>query len=135
MDKEAWGWHKCDRPGSMPLRVVADETDGMPTATATFAEAELLVTGERRLFSIAYDVAAADLTAAELARILSAAPHDPVAMILDRRSPEYRLATEVGLEPAVAEVAMVLPLGPQAAEAIREEGGPWYPMIESIIGV
>ena len=135
MDEDLWAWHKCDRPGAMPVTVVIEGSPERPTATATFAEAELLLGSERRLFSIAYDVAAQELTAENLASVLSAAPHDRVAMILDQRCPEYGLATEVGLEAAVSEVAMVLPLGAPAEQAIQEQAGPWYAMIESIIGV
>jgi GNAT superfamily N-acetyltransferase len=135
MSADLWGWHKCERPASNPLSVVIEEAEGRPVATATFADAEVLIGGERSVVSVAYDVAAEGLTAHKLAGLLAAAPHAQVQMILDRASPEYRLATELGLRPVVPEVAMLLPLSEAGRRAAAESGRPWYPMIESIIGV
>ena len=130
-----WHWHKCSRPASHPLTVVIEGSPDRPTATATFAEAETLIAGERRAVSVAYDVAPERLTADALAGLLSAAPRQEVQMILDSDSSEYRLATEAGLEPKVGEVAMILPFSEKAQEAAATSGGPWCVMIESVIGV
>ena len=142
MDSRLWRWHKCERVAANPVAVVVEETGGVPVATATFAEAELLLAGERPPVSIAYDVVAKELSADRLARLLAAAPREQVAMILDGDSAEHRLAVEVGLESRVGEVSMILPFSERARAALtRERVGrassptPWYPMIESIIGV
>jgi len=135
MDSRLWRWHKCEHVAANPVTVVVEEAGGVPVATATFAEAELLLAGERRPVSIAYDVAAKELSADRLARLFAAAPREQVAMILDRASAEHRLAVEVGLEPRVGEVSMILPFSERARAALSAKSGPWYPMIESIIGV
>ncbi len=135
MDSRLWRWHKCERVAANPVTVVVEEAGGVPVATATFAEAELLLAGERRPVSIAYDVAAKELSADRLARLLAAAPREQVAMILDRESAEHQLAVDVGLEPRVGEVSMILPFSERARAALSAKSGPWYPMIESIIGV
>ncbi len=132
---ELWHWHKLTVPESTGLRVMARSEGSDALATVSFAEAQLLLGGERREVCIAYDLAAFDLTAESMAGLLAASPREWVAMIVDVASPEARHASALGLDTEVGEAAMILPWTDRARSALQEEPGIWYPMIESLIGV
>jgi len=135
LSSDLWRWHKLTAPDSTGLQVMARLDAGRPTATVSFANVELLLGGERREVSIAYDLAAERLEAGRMAHILAAAPREWVAMIVDERSREMALARELGLDAEMGEVAMVLPFSAQARMALAQQPTVWYPMIESLIGV
>ncbi len=134
MTDELWDWHRLNRPGDMPvhLRVLRDDGDKV-VGTAAFAEAETLVGGERVPVAVASDLARD--SGASLQRLLAAAPSERIMTLLDEQSPLYAELVELGFEPAVRETAMVLPFSERAAAALGHRSGPWYIMIESVVGV
>ena len=133
LGEELWRWHKLDAP-SDPT-VVAELTGSGPIATATFAGAPVRIEGQDHQVSMAYDIAADIMNEDELGSLLSLAPQETVGLILDERAPERRWAEALGFEPRVSEVSMVLPFSREARVALSEHGGPWYVMIESVVGV
>ena len=135
IDPGLWHWHKLSPPGGRRPTVVADLTGSGPFATASFVDADLLLGDQRRTMSVACDIAAADMNADRLGSLLGAAPSASVAMILDERAPEYGMAIQLGLEPQVEEVSMILPFSDRARLVAAEHHGPWYVMVESVIGV
>lgn len=130
---DLWRWHKLQAPGGR--LVVAEMSSGGPGATATFAEATVCIEGRTCDLCIAYDLAATAMNAEQFASLLSASPRETVGIVLDDAAPQRQWAESLGLRPRVAEVAMVLPLTDVARAALRRPGGPWYFMIESVIGV
>jgi len=133
LSDELWAWHKLDAP-SAPT-VVAELTGSGPISTATFADAPVRIEGEEHEVSMAYDVAATVMSEEELGSLLSLAPRDMVGLLLDDASPERQWADALGFEPRVSEVSMVLPFTHDAQVALDEHKGPWYVMIESVVGV
>lgn len=134
LDDALWSWHKIDPPEGRPT-VVAEMTGSGPVATVTFAEADVLMKGKRQKVAVAYDLAADVMNAEQVRSLLSAAPHPWVSMILDDSAPERAMVEAAGLKPQVSEVAMVLPFSERARRALLVHDGPWYAMVESIIGV
>lgn len=135
LDEELWRWHKVEAPESNAMVVNAAVRGQEAVATVSFAEGEILLGGQRRQVTLAYDLAATELSATSLAALLAAAPRDWVAMIVDERSTEMALARALGWQSQVGEVAMVLPFSPKAHAALQRPCVVWYPMIESLIGV
>ncbi|MBD3292371.1 MAG: GNAT family N-acetyltransferase [Armatimonadia bacterium] len=133
LGEELWKWHKIDAP-SDPT-VVAEMTGSGPISTATFADAPVRIEGEEHEVSMAYDVAAQVMNEDEFGSLLSVAPREMVGLILAENAPERRWADALGFEPRVSEVSMVLPFSREARSALRDHGGPWYVMIESVVGV
>ncbi|MGC9320209.1 MAG: GNAT family N-acetyltransferase [Armatimonadota bacterium] len=131
--RELWRWHKLQAPSSPT--VVAELTGTGAVATATFSEASVRIGGSEHTVSLAYDVAATVMNLDQYAGLLSTASHDRVAVLLDEDAPERRWAEDIGFEPQIAEVSMVLPLGRAASVALEEREGPWYVMVESVVGV
>ncbi|NLO06693.1 MAG: GNAT family N-acetyltransferase [candidate division WS1 bacterium] len=133
LEADLWRWHKLDAPN--PPTVVAEMTGSGPITTATFATARLrTATGERHV-SVAYDIAADVMNADQMHSLLASAPEEEIALLLDERALELPMVNDLGLKKAVAEVAMVLPFGSAASRALEEHGGPWYMMVESVVGV
>lgn len=128
-----WRWHKIDAP-SEPT-VVAELTGSGPISTATFADAPVRIEGDEHGVSMAYDVAARVMNEDEFGSLLSVAPREMVGLIVDDDAPERQWADALGFEPRVCEVSMVLPFSREARSALRDHGGPWYVMIESVVGV
>jgi predicted N-acetyltransferase YhbS len=131
---ELWDWHRLSRPGDMPvhLRVLRDDSQEV-VGTAAFAEAETLVGGEQVPVAVAGDLACD--TGTSLQRLLAAAPGERVMTLVDEQSPLYAELLGLGFEPAVRETAMVLPFSQRAVAALGHRSGPWYIMIESVVGV
>jgi len=134
LDDALWRWHRLDPPAGPPT-VVAEMTNSGPTATATFARAEVNFSSGTRAVAVAYDIAARSMNEDMLTSLLAAAPEETVLLILDERAPECEMAVEAGLEREVGEVAMVLPLVERARTALESRRGPWYFMVESLVGV
>lgn len=134
LDDALWAWHKLDPPAGPPT-VVAEMTGSGPVATVTFAEADVLMKGKRQTVAVAYDLAANVMNADQVRSLLSTAPYPWVSIILDDAAPERGMVEAAGLEPQVSEVAMVLPFSARATRALGAHHGPWYAMVESIIGV
>jgi predicted N-acetyltransferase YhbS len=134
LDDDLWAWHKLD-PATGPPTVVAEMTGSEPVATVTFADADVLMKGKRQTVAVAYDMAARVVNVEQVRSLLSAAPHPAISMILDEAAPERAMVEAVGLKPQVAEVVMVLPFSARARRTLQAHHGPWYAMVESIIGV
>ncbi|MEA3403465.1 MAG: GNAT family N-acetyltransferase [Armatimonadota bacterium] len=131
--RELWRWHKLEAPS--PPTVVAELTGAGPASTASFARASVRIGGRQHTVSLAYDIAAEVMNPEQYGGLLSTAPRETVALLLDEDSPERRWADDLGFEPQIAEVSMVLPLGREASLALQERSGPWYVMVESVVGV
>ena len=138
LSAELWEWHKVARPiGMEPLLLVA-EADGKLAATCTYAEVPVLLKAEMvtvAAFSdFAYDAEACD-GADALISLLAAAPQGTVICLIDKEDGLSELYREAGFAKVVSEVSMVLPFSRAAHEAMRNKCGPWYVMVESVIGV
>ncbi|MFP4248400.1 MAG: GNAT family N-acetyltransferase [Armatimonadota bacterium] len=133
LSEEFWAWHKIEAPASPT--VVAELAGSGPISTATFADAPVRIEGQEHGVSMAYDLAATVMNEDEFGSLLSVAPREMVGLILDDDSPERQWAGALGFEPRVSEAAMVLPFTHDAEVALQEHGGPWYVMIESVVGV
>ena len=133
VSEELWRWHKIDSP--VEPTVVAEMTGSGPISTATFADAQVRIEGRDRTVSMAYDLAALRMSDDEFASLLALAPREMICLILDDSAPEALWAEELGFEPRVSEVSMVLPFSSEAQAALDAHGGPWYVMMESVVGV
>jgi len=135
---ELWAWHKIVRPeGMAPLILVAEAEQG-PAATCTCAEVPLLLQGKTvtvaAVSDFAYRSDACD-GAEALVSLLAAAPRESLVCLFDESDPLAGLYRAIGFEKAVSEVSMVLPFSNTAQDATRSKPGPWYVMVESVIGV
>ena len=133
LSDELWRWHKVDPP-SRPT-VIAELAGSRVAATASFAPATLRVGGEERDVSVASDIAATEMTPECMKSLLSSAPTELVALLVDDRAPERAVLAELGLRSELAEVSMVLPFSEAAEQALEEHVAPWYVMVESVVGV
>ncbi len=138
LNAELWEWHKVARPlGMEPLLLVA-EAAGEPAATCTYAEVPVLLKGETvtvaALSDFAYDAEACQAAEA-LVSLLATTPQGTVVCLLDKEDPLAELYEKAGFTKAVSEVSMVLPFSKAAHEAMAAKSGPWYVMVESVIGV
>ncbi len=130
IDEALWRWHRMERPARMPATTYVVERDGDITATATLAEMEMRMSGALRRFAVA-----SDLAGPESLDLLCAAALDHVALLLDERAPEVEHCVgEMGLERQVGEAAMVLSFSERARGALARAPGPWYAMVESVVG-
>jgi GNAT superfamily N-acetyltransferase len=130
IDEALWRWHRLERPAGMPATTYVVERDGDITATATLAEMEIRMSGGPRRFAVA-----SDLAGPESLDLLRAASLDHVALLLDECAPEVeRCVGEMGLARQVGEAAMVLPFSDRARGALERPPGPWYVMVESVVG-
>ncbi len=138
LSAELWEWHKVARPIAMePLLLVA-EADGKLAATCTYAEVPVLLRGETVTVAVLSDFACeADACdgAEAVMSVLAAAPRENVMCLVDEADPLADLYAAAGFEKAVSEVSMVLPFSKAAYEAMANKCGPWYVMVESVIGV
>lgn len=138
MDPELLNWHKIERPAGMEVAVLMSRPNDRLAATATYAEIELLLDGEHSAVATISDFAwrPGECEGEDaLMTMLAVAPQDSLVCILDEEDPVVALFEQAGFSTGVNEVAMVLPFSDDAEEALRGKSGPWYPMVESIIGV
>jgi len=134
-DEALWRWHRVNRPGNMPVNLVAiGRPGGGVEATIAFAQADTFVGGEHVPVSVASDPAweGDDCLLGEL---LSSAPGERILCLVDEQSPLYAGLTGLGFTSTVRETAMVLPFSERARAAVRCRRGPWYVMVESVVGV
>jgi len=138
LDEKLWQWHKVDQPADMRTEVLVAEAGGELAGTCTWAETSLLLQGEdvpvAALADFAYRPELCD-GADALKSLLAAAPQGTVVCLMDRDDPLSELYREAGFEKAVSEASMVLPFSDDAHEAMAVKPGPWYVMVESVIGV
>ncbi len=138
MSAELWEWHKVARPLGMEVLLLVAEADGKPVATCTYAEVPILLKGETvtvaALSDFAYDADACD-GADALMSLLVAAPQGTVVCLVDKEDSLSEHYREAGFTKVVSEVSMVLPFSKAAHEAMENKSGPWYVMVESVIGV
>ncbi len=136
MTPELWQWHRVARPPEMPARLmVARSERGQLSAMAALAHVELLIAGEQVPATVISDVACEADLGPHLDTFLACADAERIMTIVDRAAPLYGLLIDRGFTEAVREVAMVLPFTDRAREAMARRTGPWYVMIESVVGV
>ncbi len=134
LDEAIWQWHRLDPPVG-PATVVAELAGSGAVSTVSFAHANLKLRTRTQAVAVAYDMAATVMNEDQVRSLLSSAPTEYVAMLVDNEAPERRWAESVGLQKQVSEVAMVLPLGREASTALEDHDPLWYVMVESVIGV
>lgn len=132
-DEALWAWHRLNRPANMPLQQLVAEGPGGVVGTAALADVELLLEGQQRRVTVAYDLVYPDLPC--LQALLAAAPSEHLVSLHSQAAPACADLQSLGLKASVGEVAMVLPLTPRAAALLRHDPTPWYVMVESVIGV
>lgn len=132
-DEKLWAWHRVNRPDKMPLQQLVAEGPGGLVGTAALAEVELLLEGQQRRVTVAYDLVYPDLAC--LQALLAAAPSDYLVSLHSQAAPACADLQTLGLGSSVGEVAMVLPFTPHAGALLRHDPTPWYVMVESVIGV
>lgn len=138
MGPDLLNWHKIARPAGMEAAVMMSRSNGRLGAAATYAEIELLLEGERSPVAVISDFAWRPDTCEGrevLKTMLTVAPQESLVCVVDEKDPLMELFEGVGFERGVREVSMVLPFTDEAREALDHTSGPWYPMVESIIGV
>jgi predicted N-acetyltransferase YhbS len=132
-DETLWAWHRVNRPALMPLQqLVAEGPEGL-VGTAALAEVELLLEGQQRRVTVAYDLVYPDLPC--LQALLAAAPSEHLVSLHSQAAPACADLHSLGLQASVGEVAMVLPFTQRAEALLRCDPTPWYVMVESVIGV
>jgi predicted N-acetyltransferase YhbS len=133
LDDALWQWHRVQRPTEMPVQVVVAEREGEVVGTAALAPVEVLLEGRQTQVAVISDAVYPD---AECLRdMMAAAPAARVMALHDVKSLEHAALEGLGLQSAVGEVAMVLPLGEKARRLLQREAGAWYVMVESVVGV
>jgi len=124
------------RAGPAPRRwFVAPAPSGGRPLSVCYASAPVRLAGTVRPASVACDATSFD-DSAELRRLLSLSPDPGVLWLLDGADGHRsRLLAGASLRVAAREVEMVLPLTEAGSQALARSEGPWYPIMESIIGV
>ena len=138
LDEELWEWHKVGRPADMRAEVRVAEAGGELVGTCTWAQTSLLLEGEDVPVAALADFACRPelCDGADVLRsLLAAAPQQTMVCLLDENDPLLALYAEAGFEKAVSEASMVLPFSDDAHEAMAVKPGPWYVMVESVIGM
>lgn len=136
MTEALWRWHRSERPESMPIHLlVIPDAKQSVVATAAFAEVELLIEGQQAPGAVLSNFACAAEEARCLRAFLAAAPSERILAFVDVETPAHSMLTASGFSQAVREAAMVLPFTERARAAMERRTGPWYVMIESVVGV
>jgi hypothetical protein len=138
LNEKLWEWHKVNRPGGMGADLVVAEVGGEVAATCTWAETSLFLHGDdlavASLADFAYRAELCDGGDA-LRSLLVSAPQGTVVCLIDKEDSLSELYLDAGFEKAVSEVSMMLPFSDSAHEAMAAQPGPWYVMVESVIGM
>jgi hypothetical protein len=138
LDEELWEWHKINRPADMRAQIMVAHVAGELVATCTWAETSLLLQGQNVPVAALADFACRPELcdpADALTGLLASAPQPTIVCLLDKNDPLAPLYARAGFTKAVSEVGMLLPFSGPAHEALAIEPGPWYVMVESVIGI
>lgn len=133
LDYALWDWHRVQRPVSLPCQVVVAERDGQLQGTAALAPVEVLLGGEPQSVAAVSDLVYAD--EACLQDLLAAAQQPRLMALQGLLNPERAALERLGFATSVGEVSMVKPFGARAEALLGEQAGPWYVMVESVVGV
>lgn len=149
-DAALWTWRKRQRPPTLPADHYVIWAAGQPQAFATLCHAVVIAPpGQGRAgemlchivvdWAMAHD-AATSRAEATLEALLAAVPAgDQVVMLSPRANKaEACWLRSQGFEAQGAEAGMVLALdrhGERALAAAQAAGAPWYPIVETVIGV
>lgn len=133
LDEALWDWHRVNRPAAMPVTVAVAERGGEMVGTAALAVCEVLLGGRRRPLCFASDLVYPDRDC--LHDLLSLAPASDLAVLYDTRAPQVTDLRGLRFESQLGEVSMVLPLTRRAETLLGRDAGPWYVMVESVVGV
>lgn len=149
-DAALWAWRKRQRPPTLPADHWVLWEGGQPQAFATLCHAVVIAPPERAGMGdmpchIVVDWAlspewAASRADAALEALLTAVPAGEQVVMLSPRAnvAEARWLRARGFEAQGAEAGMVLPLnrhGERALAAAQAASAPWYPIVETVIGV
>ncbi|MEN6644177.1 MAG: GNAT family N-acetyltransferase [Armatimonadia bacterium] len=133
LDEALWQWHRVERPASMPAEVVVAEQDGRIVGTVALAEVDVLLAGQRERVTVLSDAVYPDTGC--LRDMLAASRQAKTMALHGLLNPEKDDLEELGFVTQVGEVSMVLPFSKRAQALLREPQGPWYVMVESVVGV
>ncbi|NPV46125.1 MAG: GNAT family N-acetyltransferase [Armatimonadetes bacterium] len=133
LDEALWDWHRLHRPSGLPVTVAVAERGGEIVGTAALAVCEVLLGGQRRRLCFASDLVYPDLGC--LQDLLALAPASDLAALYDTRAAQSADLQALGFESQLGEVSMVLPFTSRTEVLLRRDAGPWYVMVESVVGV
>ncbi|MEN6401246.1 MAG: GNAT family N-acetyltransferase [Armatimonadia bacterium] len=133
LDEALWQWHRVERPASMPAEVVVAERDGRIVGTVALAEVDVLLGGQRERVTVASDAVYPDTDC--LREMLAASKQARITALHGLVNPEKDDLEALGFTTQVGEVSMVLPFSQRAQALMDQPPGPWYVMVESVVGV
>lgn len=133
LDDALWDWHRVDRPANLPVSLQVAERDGQIIGVVALATVDVLLAGQRQVLTVVSDAVYPDESC--LCDLLATAPGTDLAALADLQSPLTDDLQALGFTVSVGEVAMVLPFTERARYALTQRSGPWYVMVESVIGV
>jgi len=133
LDEALWQWHRVERPASMPAEVVVAERQGQIVGTAALAEVDVLLGGQRERVTVASDAVYPDTDC--LREMLAASKQARITALHGLLNPEKDDLEALGFTTQVGEVSMVLPFSQRAQALLGQPPGPWYVMVESVVGV
>jgi hypothetical protein len=137
LTEELWEWRKEERTEETEVRVLVAERNGSIAATCT-THLALELQAQPYPPMVISDFAYDQDVCGPAEAILSMMPEmtlDDLVCIYDALDPLCWVFDRLGFEKTMAQTSMVLPFSPRAKDAFGQNGGPWYPMIESIIGM
>lgn len=131
-----WRWRREDRPEGMTLDLLMTRPDTRPpTATIAIAQVDVILDGDPARTSVICEFACREDGGTHLANLLASARTDRILAFVDVRAPLHTMLTDLGFKHAMREAAMLLPFTDRARAALETRLGPWYVMVESVVGV
>jgi GNAT superfamily N-acetyltransferase len=140
VDQPLWQWRRLGRPAALPASTWVIDSPGGYSGSVTACRARVVAAGGGEpACNVLTDLAVAPGAdpRATIAALLGAVPGGCEARTLsaDTEEPVNAALEELGFSVTAREVAMVLPLSPEAAGATRDRPAHWYALAESVIGV
>ena len=137
VDEALWRWRRLDRPAENPAQSYVVRDGGHVVGCATLCPASIV--GAGRACCVLTDLAIAPGADAcgTLARLLAPAPpgSEVLALSYAGDAEGRALLRAAGFVRRGGEVAMLLPLSPQAERAVSTPPRRWYVLAESVVGV
>jgi len=139
-DKELWEWRKMRRPSAIPAKVIALKDErGLPEGTLTLTFGEIVTSsGTEKVVFLSDWVGLSQAAKRKVLRqALSRLEGTKVDILCPvDNSEDWNILGEEGFLPYLAESAMLCPLSKEAEAMLQQPSQrPWYPLIESVVGV
>lgn len=138
-DEQLWRWRKVCRPKNIPVTVIVSRNSVGIQATLTLTFGQIVTPSGNEEVVFLSDWAASSKEEKE--KVLQEALFHLGDVKVDILCPvdnleEWQILQEYGFSPYLAESTMLLPLCSEAEQLLLEASSrPWYPLIESIVGV